>query len=940
MGITLAAIPPRRASGHTVDLSHNEIRVLRRVLQVKSPPSPSSSRADELSFLKPKVTPPRPPLGVIGRPRLSALADRVEASVLTLVCAPAGYGKTTLALEWADALRKRGSQVAWLSLDPDDDDPLRFMYYVLRALEQAQALQGPGADGDRLGQIGVSTSELLAVALNQTMEHGEEVYLFIDDFHHVASQATQELTMNLLRHAPSNLHLVLLSRVASTLPLSRLQAQGLVLAVDARELRFTAEETGSLLRASALPPTCLSGLQALTEGWAAALKLAVLARQGREGAVASPSLGGMARLAELAGELLTQLPAEEVAFLEQTALAERLCASLCEAMTGIAESQAMLERLERRMLLTRLTEDGTWFSCHQLLREVLMARLAASGRDALAVRHEGASRWYARQANWSEAVRHALLAGAVTQAIQWIEQCAMALVKRGDLLTLLNWEAQLRTALVGCPLLLRLAIAWAHVLGAYQPDNVRLLDAIEEEAHLADPAQAAQIRWECKVARAIHLAQSEQPCAAHELAAQCMQGALNDTWMVNSVYNVQVFCHLKALRWPDFYASPVLPYYESEHESNVFSSIYRFTLRGLGHYLQLDADASKRHFEEALQLGVRYTGEHSLPTALPAVLLARLHYDRLAFDEAAQLLEGRLSIIPASGFDDAIHAAFSIAARLEYRQGNRERANQLLEQACSIAHGLHLVSLEVVMLYEREHLLLRSGRLWEARACLKRIEQLAEQAHPDPDYRVEIAIHAALARCEIDIQEGRIDDASTALRHWYDWAIDRGACHLALRCTAALAVASAQANPDAANEALLRYFELAAPHGIKATLLDAGPDVAALLTAFSTSPAAHTMTSEATALLHALTGSVAQSTDAAALPLNRLLSPREREILGLIASEKSNKEISRILSIAPETVKTHIKHLFAKLEVNRRTHAVKRGISLGLVRRPQPDRAG
>ncbi|CAG9182522.1 HTH-type transcriptional regulator MalT [Cupriavidus laharis] len=892
----------------------------------------SSPRLDDLSFLKPKVTPPKPPLGVIPRARLAGLADRVESSLLTVVRAPAGYGKTTLALAWADALRQRGGLVAWLSLDPEDDEPLRFMHYVLRALQQPMPGHDDEDGGTGLGQIGVNANELLAIVLNEAAEHGEEIYLFIDDFHHIASEPTQELVTALLRHAPSNFHLVLMSRVASTLPLSRLQAQGQVVEVDARDLRFTPEETGSLLRANDMPATHAAPLLALTDGWAAALKLAVLARSGREEMVSASNLGGLARLGELARELLHQLPPDEVAFLEQTAVAERLCAPLCEAMTGVAASQAMLERLERRLLLTRLTEDGAWFSCHQLLRDVLTARLAASCRDTVAARHRDASRWYAMQESWTDAVRHALLAGDPKQAVEWIERCAMGLVKRGDLLTLLNWETQLRTALIGCPLPLRLAIAWAHVLGAYRPDNDRLLDAIEEEAQLAEPEQAARIHWECQVARAIALALGERPGKAGELATACLQSPQGDAWMVNSAYNVQVYDHLKARRWADFYASPVLPYREDEHESNVFSSIYRFTLRGLGHLLQLQAGAAERSLKEALRLGIRHTGTQSLPTTLPAVVLAWLHYERMEFDEAAQLLEGRLSIIPASGFGDGIRMAYAIAARLEYRQGNAERANELLEQAASIAHGLGLVHLEVGVLLERQRLMLQANRLWEAQACAKRIEQLADPGHPDADFADDLAVMASLARSHLDLAEGRPSEAAATFRHWHDRATARGDYHLAMQCVAMLAMASqAAGDTHAAHDALSQYLELAGPNGFKATLLDLGSASDLLLKSYSTGSSAGQLSLPAATLFQAMITPAGQQGGTTIATAGTLLSPRERAILALIAQDKSNKEISRVLSIAPETVKTHVKHIFGKLEVNKRTHAVKRAMSLRLL---------
>nr|WP_249181599.1 LuxR C-terminal-related transcriptional regulator [Burkholderia vietnamiensis] len=402
--------------------------------------------------------------------------------------------------------------------------------------------------------------------------------------------------------------------------------------------------------------------------------------------------------------------------------------------------------------------------------------------------------------------------------------------------------------------------------------------------------------------------------------------------MVNSAYNVQVFCHLKARRWSDFYASPVLPYREDEQESNVFSSIYRFTLRGFGHLQQLQADAAWRNLQEARQLGLRHTGAQSLPTALPCALLARLHYERLEFEQATQMLDDRLRIIPASGFGDVIHAAYSIGARLEYRQGNVERANEILEQASSTAHGMRLVHLELAMLHERERLLLRSGRLWEAQACLKRIEQLAAAPHPDADVAAEIEMIASLARAHLDLAESRASAAGAAFQHWQDWATAHGSYLLALDCTASLAVAlHAAGNNDAAYAALSKYFELAGPTGFKATLLDAAPDVQSLLESYRSTTAARALSAPAASLLRAMATPDNEPLAPAVFAAGTVLSPRERDILALIAQDKSNKEISRLLNIAPETVKTHVKHIFGKLEVNKRTHAVTRALSLRLL---------
>ncbi|CAB3798440.1 helix-turn-helix transcriptional regulator [Pararobbsia alpina] len=945
---------------------------------------------DALPFLKPKVTPPRRKLDVIGRERL--MVDQMETRLLTVMRAPAGYGKTTLALAWVDALRERGARVAWLSLDPEDDDPLRFMHYVLHALAHALPPVAGTTAGlvipDRMSPIGTTAHELLGIVLNGVLEYGDELYLFIDDFHHLASPETHALLISLLRHSPSNFHLVFISRTGLALPLTRLQTQGQLLEVDASELRFTTEETGRLLSAHQLPLYYAVPLQTLTDGWAAALRLAILASESAHLPQAPPpshtSLAYHAppaahsvlsepypalfeRITGLAHEMLEQLPAAEVIFLEQVAVAERLCAPLCEALTRTVGNQAMLETLEGRLLLTRLTEEGDWFSCHPLLRDVLMARLRAGNDAAITEQHRRASHWYAAQSYWSDAVRHALRAGDSAQAIRWIDHCAMGLVKRGDLLTLLDWETQLRSALIDSPRSLRLAITWAHVLGDACPANVLLLDAIEAQVQVRDhekmrqrglpvtpssvtdaetprsheppiAVEGTRIAWECKVARAIALAQDDRVTAAWQLASECLPAPDNDAWMINSVYNVLMFTHWRARRWPDFYATPNLPYRPDEHEGNIFSSIYRLTLRGGGELEQLQTGAARRHLIEAMQLGETHTGILSLPTTLPACLLANLEYERGELDLAAQLLEGRLPIIRMSGFGDAIRTAYRVCARIEFRQGRAENAYALLEQGESLARVLGLARLEIALLYEHERLLLQSNRLWEAQACVQRIALAADAVAaavatpPDAPLTDAIGTLSRLSRAHLDLAEGRVSEAASCFEEQVRHAVERGDYQLALQCGGSLALAkAAQADIPAAHTALAACIELAAPADFRSSVLDQGPAMHGLLKSLFGAAVASSLSPAAKAFLGTLVATSADGAKSDTPASDVVLSARERDILMLLAEEKSNKEISRMLNIAPETVKSHIKHIFGKLDVNRRAHAVRRAQSLLLL---------
>ncbi|MFC4343317.1 helix-turn-helix transcriptional regulator [Cupriavidus numazuensis] len=256
----------------------------------------------------------------------------------------------------------------------------------------------------------------------------------------------------------------------------------------------------------------------------------------------------------------------------------------------------------------------------------------------------------------------------------------------------------------------------------------------------------------------------------------------------------------------------------------------------------------------------------------------------------------------------------------------------MLEQAASIAHGLGLMHLEVGVLLERQRLMLHENRLWEAQACAKRIEQITGPGHADAAFADDLAIMASLARSHLDLADGRPAEAAATFRHWKEHASARGDYHLAMACAAMRAIASdAAGDTDAAHDALSQYFELAGPHGLRATLLDTGAALEPLLKSYSTGVAVSRLSPPASTLFRATISPHDREDPATIAVAGTVLSPRERDILALIAQDKSNKEISRLLSIAPETVKTHVKHIFGKLEVNRRTHAVKRAALLRLL---------
>jgi LuxR family maltose regulon positive regulatory protein len=887
-----------------------------------------------------KTLPPKAKRTLIERLRLATLADQVESRLLTLVKAPGGFGKTTLAQSWAEALRQRGNLVAWLSLDPDDDEPQRFLHYVCHALQRAHPDIGTTSMATFSHSALGDPAQVLPLLIDEIIGCGEEVFLFLDDFQCITLAAIHELLSFLLRYAPSNLHLVILSRDDTPLALAALRVRHQLLEIDAAQLRFTADETLEFFNSAndaGLTPEDGRRIHSQTDGWAAALRLMSLSQEGKgpQSFAVPAALAGVARSIDgYLCELLEQLPDGLQEFMLQTALPQRFNAALAVALTGCDSAREHLRQLDKRQLLTAFDDDGQWFTYHQLIREHLLQRLQQRGEAPLRALHWCAADWYRAQDMWSSAVRHALDAGANEQACAWIEQCAMPLVKGGDMLTLLGWERQLHTHMVEQPLRLRLAMAWAGVL-SLSSDQAPVISRIEAES------DQPELQRECWAARAAALALSDEIEQCGTLIDACLRHPVPDTWVHNSIYNVQRYVHLKHGRWADLYAVPDLPYPDNEAARNALSLVYRLTILGLADMLRGGLDQAMNRLRTAMQQDGDTDSAEQMLTALPGGLTACLLYEHNQLAEAEALLATRLGIIGKLAFLDCAMRSFGTAARLALRQGRIERAYALLEQGEQLGMARRWGRMTAAMLLERLQLLLLEGRMTEAQACLQRLRELDAHTARYPDSPMgEVSQFAALGEAHYALHQFRYADALLVLEPLLTELQASQHRFLAVRAGVLLAAAQLGLKRD---EQAARTFgatlAMAASGNMMATLLDYGAGIGTLLV----QAREQLERSGGDALVldfvlrvlpewQGLHGGRQAPVAPAVEALRNPLSPRECGILELIADGNSNKEIARVLGIGPETVKTHLKNIFVKLSVERRTQAVVQAEALGLLR--------
>jgi len=895
-------------------------------------------------FLATKVVPPRLPVDLIVRPQLVGLAERAASKRLTVIKAPAGFGKTSLALIWLDRLRANGARVAWLSLDAEDDEPPRFVNYLAHALWHACGNVGAAAISLTADAAFVPLHAVVSTLINELVEVDDEVVLFLDDYHLVTRPAVHDAMSFFIEKAPQNVHVVLCCRTEPSLPLARMRAGDDLLEIDASALRFDFDETKRFVE-HALPGVLnasrIETLFASTEGWAAALRISMsmLSRKECQGVKEPGAPSGASRpFAAYIEHMFERLPAEIVGFMLRTSILDRLSAPLCEAVTGLRTSQRMLDDIaEGQMLLQALDCDGKWFRYHHLMGEYLRAKLDAQHADEVAELHCRASGWYGGEELWTEAVKHAIAAGTTDNAIRLMEQCAMALVKKGDLLTLLGLQRRFPVGLAGAQVRVTLAIAWGMALALRFDEALAMLDTVERDIPSQTGAEPEGIRWECQAIRSVVAALKDDPEAALAIAEPCLERPSANIWTTNVASNVVRFAHWKAGNLEALYATPWMSYSIEENQRNLYSSVYRLCLLGHAEMQQLHFELAERYFTESMKLAEREAGPDSISVALCAPMIGQIWYEHGRLDEAETLVAGLMPVIDVAVLLDSVLIAYRVLIRIAVARSDMRQAYALLDRAQALACARGWERMTAAALVERIRLYLVEGRTVEAAVCVAQLDQVARShSHSSRSISLEIEDYRALGAASVAAAQHRTEEATALLNTALQSAERRHGDFLAIRLRTMLALVWLAANERArAIEVFSEVLKIAAPAGVYQSILDVGPDIGDLLHAVCDDAQNTAQTNETIAyanhLLHGWRtlyqpgGNRQRDTERGSL------SSREREIVDLIARGQSNKEIANTLGIGAETVKSHMKSIFMKLGVDKRAQAVARARDLGLV---------
>ncbi len=918
-------------------------------------------------ILAAKLFIPPPRSKIVLRPRL---VERLNGGLsagrkLTLISAPAGFGKTTLAGEWVAGC---GRPAAWLSLDEGDNDPIRFLIYLVSALQTINADMGEGVLTSLQSPQPPPVESILTALLNEIAAVPHNFILVLDDYHVIDAKPVDEALAFLLEHLPPQMHLVITTREDPHLPLARLRARAQLTELRAADLRFSSAEAAEFL--NQLMGLNLSGeniaaLETRTEGWIAGLQLAALSMQGREdtaGFIKSFTGSHHFVLDYLVEEVLQKQSESIRTFLLRTSILDRLYGPLCDAVLpgSSAPGQATLEYLEHsNLFIIPLDNERRWYRYHRLFGDVLRMHLMSEQPEQAPSLHQRASVWYERNGFPPDAIRHALAAKDFERAATLVERAIpeMRRSRRGAAVTELGWLKALPDELIRFRPVLCVDYAYAlfgggelEAVEAWLRDAERWLSTpagmrgqpeapvagmivVDKEEFRRLPGMIALIRG----ARA--LARGDMPEAAKN-ARRALDLAPEDAHLM--LGGAASVLGLAAWANGDLEAARRMT---ADGMANVRLAGYISSAIG-GAIVLADIQIAQGRLHEAMttyERALQWAAEPGAPVQRGAADMytgmSALHYELNDLKTATQQLLTSQALGELAGMPQNPYRWRAAMARIREAQGDPDGALDLLDQAERLYDGAFSPNVRPIAA-RKTRVWLTQGRLDEA---LGWAHERGLSAEDELSYLREYdhitLVRVLLARYRSDHAQGSISGVMGLLERLLKAAEERGEKGSAIEILVLQAMAChAQGDVASALIPLQHALWLAEPEGYVRIFLDEGSSMMQLLREAS----AHGITPDYTAALLAASEAEKRPVPGPgkiedkpglppAQPLFDPLSQRELTILQLIARGLSNREIGERLFLALDTVKGHNRKIFDKLQVQSRTEAIARARELGLL---------
>jgi LuxR family maltose regulon positive regulatory protein len=884
----------------------------------------------ETTLLQTKLFVPPARAERVSRPRLAERLDAGSRGKLTLVSAPAGFGKTTLVGEWVGQLDR---PVAWLSLDESDNDPTRFLTYFVAALQTVQADIGKGALSALQSPQPPPVEAVLTGLINEISAIPNRIVFVLDDYHLVNAQSIHDALAFLLRRLPPQLHLIITTREDPPLQLARLRARGQLIELRATDLCFTSSEAVEFLNRVMgldLSPQDVAALETRTEGWIAGLQLAAVSMQGRTDTSSFiESFTGSHRhvLDYLVEEVLEQQSESVQTFLLQTSILDRLTGPLCDAVrfgeaetrTGQDTGQAILEYLDQaNLFVVPLDNERRWYRYHHLFADLLRQQMRQIDPEQVPNLHNLASAWYEAKGMLVDAFYHATAAGDIERAARLIEGEKLPVHLRSVVTPILAWlESLPKTMLDAYPSL------WV--------ERARMLLALGQTAAVEENLQAA----EASLAAATYLPEDEWDEESRDLLGQMASLRATVAFSQHRADDILIQSR-RALQYL--------------HSNNLYYRASTSYKMGYAYQLQGDRAAAKQAYVEALSTSQK--SGSILIQLLASGAVGEMEAAATQLFQAAETFQNVLNLFADQPLPIASASHLGLA-RIFYEWNELDKAQKHGEQALELARQYESnvdvpISCQVILV----RIMLARGDTTGALKLLAQADRVVREKNfvlRVPEVTAawveaflrqgDIAAAVELTRtCDVPLSEARVylaqGDAPAVLailgplreqmeaKNWIDEQ---------LKVMALQAVAYQVSGDNAlAFHVLREVLSLAEPGGYIRTFVDEGPPMGQLLyEALSRGIAPDYVQRLLSAFPIAEPEPVPSS--AANDELIEPLSERELEVVHLIAEGLTNPEIAARLFLSPHTVKAHARNIYGKLNVHNRTQAVARARALGIL---------
>ena len=870
-----------------------------------------------------QVTPPRVSRQSLPRAALQIDAAHLREYPCLLVQAPAGYGKTSLLAQWRLDLISHGSAVAWFAARTQDSEQGLLQGLTLgvrmgtgRPRFGEQWLDRLGSADDALEGVTRLLAELAQLAL--------ELVLIIDEADRLPPGSRGLLTY-LLRNMPPNLRVVIAARADCELAVEDLLNYGQLLRLGPEELRFSLDEALQLGQKQPGPPLdidTVARLHALCEGWPLGLQLLLSAVVG--GADAGTTLSAVAdgklreRLLDL---LLSKLDAGDLRFLEDASVVDHLHPALCNALSECCDASERLQRLSRDTPLLALAEASDWLRLHALARERLRERVRARPGAEQAALHGRAAAWLAAHDMLEAAASQAWEAGDHEQALDLAERSLYeALTRHGHHANALEWLERLPAEELQRRPRLQLTAAWTLALSERHAEAGRLLESL-----LASPSADAPLRCECALVQSGAAVYADLPDRFAEL---------HDPWDQNPPLSgpllLQIHANRSAFRQllagePALARLRLQRLPDSRADDAGYVGHWSALIAGMSHLWEGQVAASEAQLRPALTRAEAELGRRSPFACMLAALLAATVWEQGLGSEAQALLANRLDVLERCALPEAVLLGFRTLARAACAEGSEPRALGLLGALDAVGQARALPRLRIASLAEQIRLHARRNRAETCKALLSDLQKLLsdptlpDRAHSPIWWRGVLMLSAlAQGHTALAAQDWRAavpalteaTDCAQALRLGRFRIEARGLCAYALdRC-----------GERAAQALITETRDLADAMGLRRVFADAHPALGEWVRQLE----GHSAVAKPSPLVTPAPASVRSL-------LTMALTPKEREVLELLARNLSNKEIALAMQVGEATIKWHVKNLFAKLEAGARKQVVARARILGLL---------